>query len=40
MYDHNDLFYEKLEWNCMLEAMEADCDDDEEWEDDEDDEAE
>ena len=33
--DHSDLFYEKLEWNCVLDAMYGDLeyDDDDEDED-------
>lgn len=33
MFDHNELYWDKLEWNCQREAMEADA-----WEDEEDDE--
>ena len=37
MFDHNELFYEKLEWNCKLDAMwEGYKEDDEDDEDDED----
>ena len=32
MFEHTDLFYEKLEWNCQLDAMW--CDDESEDEDD------
>lgn len=37
MFEHDELFREKIEWNCKLEAMWADChdEDDEDVEDDE-----